>query len=696
MNQKDIAIKYASNGISIFPCCPNNKSPLTKNGHVDATSDVSKVAKWWEKNPNALIGAPNGDILVIDYDTYKLNEPQMVLMAPILEELATDVLVDGQMVVQTKSGGQHYYFKNTNQIKRKIKNIAEIDVLGVGGYSILPDQKTYNANCLEPWEEISKECRLPEFNEEAYDAISVKYRSYTNAVKSLIKIEKGGKVQVSDGKKNSSGLTSDKEKYAEVEKDLRQKGVDDYAMGIVNYENDTVEFIVNNNVYDASTKEYEKADPNVDLFENGAIKLGKGEMTNERLMGIFYNKKTQMRLASFMNLPTPKGSQTASFHSIFPSHRDENKSMGIRWNNTGTHLLVRDFANHYTDVYNQSDYNLVRLYCVTQYNTNVPRLNGPEFTVWMMRMLVDAGMLDIDDLMVKLPDTDKLSKSQSLMLESFQLLDAIKSSYIGYSGTTTFADKFSSAWCGLTPSTANRTKKALVSRGHLQVVGDYDCSAGKRTDDFFVTKLYRMPIKNDKTKKRGESYMKFLEALNSTVHIPVERDKKKQVDNTYPDLGTVVALIVDEDVQQRIRNFAEDYNLDEVPSRDNMFVPLLVAEDYQPYEIDETKTYYMDHLQLTVEESLSDTGYVLSVTGISPPLEKRIEKYKENHNSLFDDDIGVGFVISSNFEPDEHNLNQMTVAFNEYLRGVVSLTEIDVRYMHDEEIVSLLDGKRPE
>ena len=57
-------------GIPVFPCRPD-KTPYTKNGFKDATTNIDQIAMWWEKYPDALIGVPTGKmskLMVIDID----------------------------------------------------------------------------------------------------------------------------------------------------------------------------------------------------------------------------------------------------------------------------------------------------------------------------------------------------------------------------------------------------------------------------------------------------------------------------------------------------------------------------------------------------------------------------------------------------------------------------------------------------
>ena len=57
---KMAALEYAEKGIPVFPLVPNEKTPLTKNGFKDATTDLSVINRLWDKTPDANIGIPTG------------------------------------------------------------------------------------------------------------------------------------------------------------------------------------------------------------------------------------------------------------------------------------------------------------------------------------------------------------------------------------------------------------------------------------------------------------------------------------------------------------------------------------------------------------------------------------------------------------------------------------------------------------
>ena len=67
------ALNLADEGIPVFPCKPGGKAPRTRNGHLDATTDESRITSWFNRWPHANIGAPvpDGEIVIdIDRDRY--------------------------------------------------------------------------------------------------------------------------------------------------------------------------------------------------------------------------------------------------------------------------------------------------------------------------------------------------------------------------------------------------------------------------------------------------------------------------------------------------------------------------------------------------------------------------------------------------------------------------------------------------
>jgi Bifunctional DNA primase/polymerase, N-terminal/Virulence-associated protein E len=136
------ALSYAARGIRVFPCKPD-KRPWTEHGFKDATTDESQIRSWWSRHSDALIGLPTGDvsgIMVLDIDVKNGARGAESLQA----------LVDrhGQLpptgVVQTQSGGWHYYFVAAPGVRNSQGRIGPgIDMRAEGGYIIAPPSPGY-------------------------------------------------------------------------------------------------------------------------------------------------------------------------------------------------------------------------------------------------------------------------------------------------------------------------------------------------------------------------------------------------------------------------------------------------------------------------------------------------------------------------------------------------------------------------
>ncbi|HEU5377590.1 MAG TPA: bifunctional DNA primase/polymerase, partial [Ktedonobacteraceae bacterium] len=65
------AIAYAQAGIPVFPLVPGGKQPLVPQGFYQATTDLERIARWWQAHPQANIGVACGapsDWWVLDID----------------------------------------------------------------------------------------------------------------------------------------------------------------------------------------------------------------------------------------------------------------------------------------------------------------------------------------------------------------------------------------------------------------------------------------------------------------------------------------------------------------------------------------------------------------------------------------------------------------------------------------------------
>jgi putative DNA primase/helicase len=145
----ETALTLAERGMFVFPLQPNAKTPLTKNGYKDATTDLDKITNWFNKWPNANIGIAAGQshLVIIDIDVKNGVDGE----ASLTKLLNGHNTLPQTLQVRTPTGGRHIYFSAPENLE--VKNSAGtiglgIDVRGVGGYVVAPssiiDGRTYD------------------------------------------------------------------------------------------------------------------------------------------------------------------------------------------------------------------------------------------------------------------------------------------------------------------------------------------------------------------------------------------------------------------------------------------------------------------------------------------------------------------------------------------------------------------------
>jgi hypothetical protein len=146
----DAALAYAAQGLEVFPCA-SDKTPLTRHGFKDATTDPDQIRAWWTKYPNALIAMPTGvKFAVLDLDVK--NDKGGLSRVP-------DWAQRSPCIARTPSGGVHLYFSPDGAPHCTTDEIAlGVDTRGLGGYVIVPPSPGYTwvngglkLAALPPW-----------------------------------------------------------------------------------------------------------------------------------------------------------------------------------------------------------------------------------------------------------------------------------------------------------------------------------------------------------------------------------------------------------------------------------------------------------------------------------------------------------------------------------------------------------------
>jgi putative DNA primase/helicase len=90
-----------------LPNCHPGKHPITRGGHLDATTDAQHIATWWEKHPRANIGlnCEAAGIVVVDLDPRNGSEATWRALEAAHGSLRSTVWS------RTGGGGEHHFFR---------------------------------------------------------------------------------------------------------------------------------------------------------------------------------------------------------------------------------------------------------------------------------------------------------------------------------------------------------------------------------------------------------------------------------------------------------------------------------------------------------------------------------------------------------------------------------------------------------
>jgi Bifunctional DNA primase/polymerase, N-terminal len=135
------ALSYAKDGWPIHPCDwrpgIRAKAPLTKHGHLRASTDPQQIADWWIRWPHALIGwAIPEHRAVIDMDPRSGGSWDRISEACKVQALWAKIVWSGR-----GDGGMHFHYKKPQGIKfsgTRLRKLGADLKLGGRGYVILP------------------------------------------------------------------------------------------------------------------------------------------------------------------------------------------------------------------------------------------------------------------------------------------------------------------------------------------------------------------------------------------------------------------------------------------------------------------------------------------------------------------------------------------------------------------------------
>jgi len=133
------ALAVARAGLPIFPCVPSGKTPLTRHGFLDATTNVRQVSAWWGRWPDANLGVPTGPMSgvdVVDIDVRPTGDGYAAF-----DRVERQIGADSWAAwVTTPSGGTHLYYPADPGRPQSswACGSAHVDFRGAGGYIIVP------------------------------------------------------------------------------------------------------------------------------------------------------------------------------------------------------------------------------------------------------------------------------------------------------------------------------------------------------------------------------------------------------------------------------------------------------------------------------------------------------------------------------------------------------------------------------
>jgi hypothetical protein len=133
------ALACTERGHPVFPCQPGKKTPATRHGYLDATTDPAQVREWFDRHPDRNLavatGEPGPDVLDIDQRGQSGNG-----FTALARLGAAGLLAGASGRTRTPGGGLHIYFAGSRQSTGHLAT-CHIDFLSQGGYVLIPPSR---------------------------------------------------------------------------------------------------------------------------------------------------------------------------------------------------------------------------------------------------------------------------------------------------------------------------------------------------------------------------------------------------------------------------------------------------------------------------------------------------------------------------------------------------------------------------
>lgn len=175
----------------------------------------------------------------------------------------------------------------------------------------------------------------------------------------------------------------------------------------------------------------------------------------------------EQKLLPLLNL---EGQQVdgAPFNCIMPKGKADTKPSASLFQANDGEVLYRDWR---ASAENADYYTLPEVYASLKYK-EPKKLNGPELATWSLRLLVDAGILEVKP--IQAPELSlELAKKKAVVktYEGFKYLLAVKKLYDDTQNRTAFSFRFGAAWCGTSSPTLQTAMTQLMAFGFIHLVG---------------------------------------------------------------------------------------------------------------------------------------------------------------------------------------------------------------------------------
>lgn len=162
----DYAKKLAEAGLFVIPVAARGKMPLIQGGANAGSTDPAQIEEWAQQFPDANIGVDCGHtgLVILDVDPAKGGVES--LKALFKEEPAVKEAAHKTRVVQTGTGGYHYWFKARQGVE--IRNSASkdtvgqgLDIRGIGGQAVCPPSVNRDGNPYKWFRKVALD-KIPE------------------------------------------------------------------------------------------------------------------------------------------------------------------------------------------------------------------------------------------------------------------------------------------------------------------------------------------------------------------------------------------------------------------------------------------------------------------------------------------------------------------------------------------------------